>query len=241
VTAVQTSDLTQPAPAPGLEQTATRAALETIVYLAQQTASITPMPTQAESVVTAVIAPAITAILPTATPALPVTPFPSPMAGVPLLPEEAAAPPAENRLPIELIIGSAGVMIILVYGALYWRGLSGLERYAAGFIVERCPTCGRGHLYIDAHQDRMLGIPRARLTVRCDTCRSVLRQAGPRRWRYAVDRSENPALYERFNGRLIGDETLRTLSVQSIDAAPPTRSQAPGQPSSSMGDESETS
>ena len=57
----------------------------------------------------------------------------------------------------------------------------------------------------------MLGIPRPRAIVRCDNCRSVLREVGNHRWRYAVDRAANPTLYSQFNGRVVTEETLKTL------------------------------
>ena len=110
---------------------------------------------------------------------------------------------------------------MLVYVALYWRGAAGAERYAEGFVIDTCPVCGRGQLLVETRQDRVLGIPRARSTVRCTVCRSVLREVGDRRWRYAVDRAENPAMYTRFNGQVVDEETLRSISVLPPLPGPP--------------------
>jgi hypothetical protein len=39
----------------------------------------------------------------------------------------------------------------------------------------------------------------------------VLREKGTQRWVYAVDRIENPPLFERYNGREISDDELKEL------------------------------
>ena len=105
---------------------------------------------------------------------------------------------------------------MLGYVGLYLRGLSAVDRYAQGFVTERCPVCGRGTLTVDARTERVLGIPRPRRAVRCDSCRSVLRETGARRWRYAVDRLENEAMFDRYNGREIDDQTLKSLAQQPL-------------------------
>ncbi|MEO1288360.1 MAG: hypothetical protein AAFV93_11375, partial [Chloroflexota bacterium] len=92
------------------------------------------------------------------------------------------------------------------------QGLSASGRYANGFVIERCPVCQRGQLQVDERPARTLGIPTVRRTVRCDVCRSVLRETGSRRWRYAVDRLENPTMYTRFNGKQITDADLERLN-----------------------------
>jgi hypothetical protein len=69
---------------------------------------------------------------------------------------------------------------------------------------------------VETKQDRLLGIPRPRRTVRCTECRSVLREVGNRRWRYAVDPMENPALYKHYNGREIDDATLVEIEPPSF-------------------------
>jgi hypothetical protein len=51
----------------------------------------------------------------------------------------------------------------------------------------------------------------------------VLREVGSRRWRYAVDRAENPALYNQLNGRVIDEDALRALEQQSPSEPPVVR------------------
>lgn len=98
-----------------------------------------------------------------------------------------------------------------MYAVLYWRGTSGSERYADGFVIEICPVCQRGHLLVESRQERLMGIPRSRHSVRCTECRSVLRKVSGQQWRYAVDPIENPDLYERFNRRIVDNQTLADL------------------------------
>lgn len=135
-------------------------------------------------------------------------------------PNAPSGTPESGQLPIELIVGGIALLLLLAYVALYWRGVSGLERYANGFVIDECPVCRQGQLTVETRNDRVLGIPRARTTVRCTHCRSVLREAGDRRWRYAVDRLENAALYDRYNGKLVDESTLIALSNSSETPAP---------------------
>ncbi len=127
----------------------------------------------------------------------------------------------------ELLVGGGVLLLVIGYAGLYWRGASGVERYAGGFVIDRCPTCGHGTLHLETTVTRSLGIARARYTVRCSECRSVLRGAGVRRWRYAVDRVENPSLYERYNNKIIEESELARLTpgvgvTQSPHVRPPT-------------------
>jgi hypothetical protein len=138
---------------------------------------------------------------------------------------------------IEAIVGGAALFILLAYVGLYWRGLAGAERYARGFVAETCPVCGRGEMVIEARNDRLFGIPRVRRTVHCTVCRSVLRETGARRWRYAVDPIENAALYERYNGREIDDDTLKVLANQPVNPAEPPTTRPPASPPAFVDDE----
>jgi hypothetical protein len=138
-------------------------------------------------------------------------------------------------LPLEAIIGGAGLLVILLYVALYMRGAAAVERYADGFVVEHCPVCQRGTLAVETRVERAFGIPRPRHTVRCDSCRSVLRQTGNHWWRYAVDRLENPLMYNRFNGREIDDSTLELLAREPI--IPTERAATPVTPPSFVDDD----
>ncbi len=64
--------------------------------------------------------------------------------------------------------------------------------------------------------------------MRCDVCRSVLRETGDGRWRYAIDPVVNAALYERYNGREIDEADLVKLAQQPI--ASDTTPRPPAQP-----------
>jgi hypothetical protein len=116
------------------------------------------------------------------------------------------------RLPYELFVGGGVLLAVLIYSGFYLRGAVAADRYGVGFVIETCPVCQRGQLHAERHQSRLLGIPHVRHSVRCDECRSVLREVSAGQWRYAVDPLENAALYERFNGRIINDDTLRVLA-----------------------------
>ena len=72
---------------------------------------------------------------------------------------------------------------------------------------------------MEERQSRTFGIPSVRRTIRCDVCRSVLRETGTQRWRYAVDRIENATMYDRFNGRQVSDTDLERLSKTPPDGA----------------------
>jgi len=125
----------------------------------------------------------------------------------------------------EAVIGALLLIAILAYVGLYWRGLAAADRYQNGFVIDTCPVCQRGHLLVETHMDRMLGIPRPRSTVRCGSCRSVLRQVGDKQWRYAVDPTENPALYARYNGKVLDEAELRTIRTlpRVVDVRPPVK------------------
>lgn len=114
-----------------------------------------------------------------------------------------------------MIVGGVGVLLVVGYLGLYWRGAAGVERYKAGFMLDRCPVCERGSLYIERSVQRTIGIPRARFIVRCSECRSVLREAGNQQWRYAIDRVENPTLYSQYNNRVLDDRALSTIGRQA--------------------------
>jgi hypothetical protein len=115
-------------------------------------------------------------------------------------------------IPVEAMIGLTILLIVLGYIFLFWRGLVAADRYRDGFVIDECPVCKRGGLTVEEKPGRLLGIPQTRRTVRCDVCRSVLRETGAGRWRYAVDRIENPTMYDRFNGKEITDDELVRLA-----------------------------
>lgn len=146
--------------------------------------------------------------------------------GAPPTPVPAATTaPSAPRLPDEALVGGALLIVVLIYVAFYWRGLAAADRYAEGFVIERCPICKHGHLSVETRQARFLGIPRARTLVRCDSCRSLLREVSPGHWRYAVDSVINGRLYNQLNGRVVDAETLTALDRQTPRA--PSTADAP--------------
>mgnify|MGYP005851930551 FL=1 len=92
-------------------------------------------------------------------------------------------------------------------------------------MIERCPVCG-GHLAADKRGRGLFR--RGRRVVRCDSCRSVLRERGRNRWHYAVDPGPHPDLYRRVNGRYLTEEELEALLIApaarataTVEAMPP--------------------
>jgi YgiT-type zinc finger domain-containing protein len=125
-------------------------------------------------------------------------------------------PQATNdRRPLSLLwllFGLVATISVGTYMVLYARNAAALDRYAQGFPVWQCPVCGEGILDIEEKVTRMLRIPRVRRTVRCNNCRSVLREVGKRRWRYAVDPTANSELYRNLNNRVLHENRLRDLA-----------------------------
>jgi hypothetical protein len=136
------------------------------------------------------------------------------------LTEVIAPEEGTSGVPIEAIVGGVGIALVLIYVAFYLRGAAAANRYADGFVVEQCPVCQRGQLYVEARNDRLFGIPRVRRIVRCTNCRSVLRETGERRWRYAVDGFENLALFEMYNGREVSDRDIASLVERPVYSDP---------------------
>lgn len=194
---------------------------ETATHTATSTHTSTSTPTRTlTTTTTPTVAAAIviTVAEPTRDPQVTSVPEPSPAA------DESAAEDVAGLQP-ELIVGGLVLLAVLVYVGLYWRALVAGERYTSGFVINACPVCGRGDLIIEAKHDRVVGIPRTRHSVRCTVCRSTLRETSPRRWRYAVDRSANPTLFARLNGREIGEDALRALARGEVPETiqPPRR------------------
>lgn len=195
--------------------TATRILLETAVANNQQTidaatlaqSTITMSPATVEHVVSATFTPTLE---PSHTPVPAVLPTIAP-AGTPSV--QTAQNQGDDGIRSELLVAGLLLIAVLVYVVLYIRGASRANAYANGFIVERCPVCSRGTLYAETRQDRMLGIPRIHFTVRCTECRSVLREVGANEWRYAVDPTENPELFERWNNRVVTGDQLKGMAA----------------------------
>jgi hypothetical protein len=182
------------------------------------TPSPTPAPTETPTA-TQLPSPTTTPLPPTTTP-IPATDTPVPAvaeAAPPPAEEAAPTPPQEppaallvlRRLGPGLWIG-AGALLALV--ALYgWRRSSRereLRRYAEGFVIETCPVCQEGTLYLEEYVRRQMTIPHVQRSVRCDVCRSVLREIRPGLWRYTIDPFVNPDLANEYNAQQFTDEEL---------------------------------
>ncbi|MEZ4667469.1 MAG: hypothetical protein R3E39_06065 [Anaerolineae bacterium] len=144
---------------------------------------------------------------------------------------------ATNDISLEALVGGLVLILVLVYAGFYWSGLTGMERYTGGFVVEKCPVCSQGDLIVEAHQERFLGVPRVRHIVRCNNCRSVLREVDKRQWRYAIDPLDNPELYRRFNGQIVDEETLTNLSNNPTSDSVSVEPRSPSSPPTFTDDE----
>jgi hypothetical protein len=178
------------------------------------TVTLAPIPTDtAAPVVTAsTITPDVTSVAAVIT----VTPAPT---NIPAVTPPQSDGPAPDSIAPELIAAGALILLILAYIALYLRGAATANQYANGFVIDKCPVCGKGHLTVESRTERSLGIPNTKHVVRCDNCRSVIRESGGGRWRYAVDRAANPAMYDRLNNREIREDTLKRL-LDTPEAGP---------------------
>lgn len=131
---------------------------------------------------------------------------------------------ADGLSPLALLgLGLAGAGLVTYLG-VYLVQAANARRYREGFILSRCPVCETGQLYTDDRHYRTLGIPRVRRTVRCDTCRSVLRQVGEDQWRYAVDGAANPEMFHSYNAQVVSEQRLldiapdyRHLHLETLD------------------------
>lgn len=99
------------------------------------------------------------------------------------------------------------VLLLIFYLLVYWRAVRRLDQNDEAFIIDTCLVCG-GELSIESRTTRFLGIPRLRRIVRCQQCRSTLREVSEGRWRYTVDRKANPRLYLQLNGKKLTDDEL---------------------------------
>lgn len=126
-----------------------------------------------------------------------------------------------SGVPIGYLLGGAALILAgVVYVGAYVVQAANVARYQEGFILSTCPVCETGKLSVEDRRYRVLGIPRVRRTVRCDTCRSVLRQVSPQRWRYAVDGNANPVLYDEANGHVLTESQLLEISPEFRYARP---------------------
>lgn len=154
-----------------------------------------------------------------------VTPLPAPTdlpnEPTPVTPISTPDAPSRSSIAPEAIAAGVIVLGIIGYLVAYLRGAAGAKRYAAGFVIDTCPICREGSLMVESRTERNLGIPNTRHLVKCDNCRSLLREIGGGRWRYAVDRAANPVLFDRLNNRELREDTLQRLLDNPLDAPAP--------------------
>jgi hypothetical protein len=123
----------------------------------------------------------------------------------------SAAVPQE--LPLPLMFG-VGFMTLsgAAYGGLYLQGQRKVRRYQRGFVVDRCPVCLQGKLQVETTSRHRLGLPYvSKRTVKCPSCRSILRETSPGHWKYRINPIENPKLHQKWHDRVIDESQLRKL------------------------------
>jgi hypothetical protein len=111
-------------------------------------------------------------------------------------------------------------VVLVIYG---WRAIAAqreVKRYAGQFPLEGCPVCQAGTLHLEETIQRPLGIARVNRSVRCDICRSVLRQVGPGTWRYSIDPYLNESLAQEFSGSVFTDAELGAFVVTAMQHPP---------------------
>jgi hypothetical protein len=122
------------------------------------------------------------------------------------------APESGSSISPLIFAGVAFLIALGIYLVIYALNAAAMDRYSTGFVIQGCPVCLDGLLEIEERPYRSLGIARARRTVRCDNCRSILREVGRRKWRYSVDRFVNPELFETTNRSIMSEDDLRQLA-----------------------------
>jgi hypothetical protein len=135
----------------------------------------------------------------------------------------SAADNGENEgggLDPVILLGSVMFALLSGYILLYALNANALDRYATGFPVRKCPVCQEGHLELEERPYRSVGIPRVRRTVRCDNCRSILREVGRWRWRYTVDPHANQEMFQEYNDSLISESQFLSLAQDMEEDAP---------------------
>jgi uncharacterized protein YraI len=187
-------------------QTATASSTEAPTRTLVPTLTASPLPTETP------LPPSPTAS-PTETPlAVAAVESTGPAAGAPAVIEKEK--PGRGAGSVYVLIGGGLAVLAALYAGIYVNQAAQLDRYRDGFMLSICPVCEDGELYLEERRYRFLGIPRVRRVVRCETCRSVLRQVGRQGWRYAVDGAENPELYDEFNGRVLTEDELLEIGYR---------------------------
>lgn len=171
-----------------------------------------PMPSRTP---TSTLAPTATLSSATATSQSAVAPLP--------VPTTAPAPSSPSPLeglqgPITsglLIAGGVILLGVVAYMLRRSAGMRQVRRYAKGFPIDTCPACREGRLHLEEFVQRSMGIPSVRRSVRCDMCRSVLREVRPGKWRYTVDPYVNPEMASRYDTRWLAHADLEALGRET--------------------------
>jgi hypothetical protein len=222
--------------------------LATLAPAATTELTATPSPTAPSATATQPPVPAATSTVtpPPATEipdASPLPPSPTPAAAaapqieptVEPAPETATSP---DPLPGRVRDGSnwwvagpiAGALLLatILYTRQMRKARLELRRYADGFPIQFCPACRIGQLYLEENIHRLAGIPVVSRSVRCDHCRSVLRQYAPGHWRVTIDPLANPALSEEYNALLLSDADFHGFVERARAFEPSARPEPPG-------------
>ncbi len=127
-----------------------------------------------------------------------------------------------------------GSIALAVFSVLYsQRRASGrreLTRYAEGFPIENCPICRAGDLQLDEKINGALGIPNITRSVRCNNCRSLLREIEPGVWRYNIDPYVNPQIAYKYNTQRFTDADLLMLVREAQQYEPIVEQTVEGNP-----------
>lgn len=160
--------------------------------------------------------------------------------------EEAAAPVVEEAPPtltpqpeptvpaptpdqgVQIDFSQLGLYIAFTVAALIllfylWRLLSSrreLRRYMDGFELSGCPVCQSGDLALEEARTSLLGVVQVRRLVRCDNCRSVIREVNSGLWRYNIDPLVNPEMAAEYNGQEFAYSELVAFAKQASLYAP---------------------
>jgi hypothetical protein len=121
--------------------------------------------------------------------------------------------------------GGLAAVVLVAYIVRLMAGRRERLRYAEGFVLSSCPVCQQGHLHLEEMFSRTLGGLRARRLVRCNVCRSVLREVEPGVWRYSIDPYINSALAEEYNGKEFDAAGLLALAEHAADFPPDSSKQ----------------
>lgn len=208
------------APTDTLEPTA--APTETATPAPEPTATGTPAPTATPTEVVAVAPAPETGGEPVASTPTPISPRGAPFGALNV---------SNEALGWGAVAAAALILGLTVFLARRGRRKRELMRYRHGYVIQECPVCQQGALQLDERVQRVLGVLVVKRSVRCDTCRSVLRQVRPGRWHYTIDPHANPALADDYNRHEFTDDQLVEFAETAREYEPP-REEKPVEPAS---------